>query len=73
MPTYGFSDQQARDFLSREIDKAAASSSFYWESEDVEEAVELLVNAVAKMIAENNKRLIADLEREAKRQALSRG
>lgn len=71
MTTYGFNEQQARDFLTREIDKVAASSSFYWESEDVEEAVELLVNAVSKTLAENNKRLIADMERAAQRASLS--
>lgn len=72
MPTYGFSAHQARQYLAREVGKAAASSSFYWESEDVEEAVEMLVDAFSKLIAENNKRLIADWEREAQRQALSR-
>jgi hypothetical protein len=69
MAEFGFSEKQARDFLTRELEKAASSTSFYWESEDVEEALELIVDAVARLIAENNKRYKRDFELELGRQA----
>ena len=50
----------------------AASTSFYWESEDVEEAIDMLVDAVSKLLDANNKRFKQDWEREMRRAMLSR-
>lgn len=64
MSEYGFSEKDARRFLERELGQNEASTSFYWESEEVEELMELIVDAVAKTIAANNQRLVADWSRE---------
>lgn len=68
MTEFGFSEKESRDFLTRELEKTAASTSFYWESEDVEEALELIVDAVAKLIAANNEKYKRDVEAEVRRQ-----
>jgi hypothetical protein len=70
MPEFGFSEKQAREFLTRELEKTASSTSFYWESEDVEDALELIVDAVARLIAENNKRYKRDFDSELRRQTM---
>lgn len=67
MVDFGFSEHQARALLTRELGKAASSTSFYWESEDVEEALDLVVDVVAKLIAENNKKFKRDWEQELRR------
>jgi 20S proteasome alpha/beta subunit len=72
MTEFGYNERQARAFLDRELEKTASSTSFYWESEDVEEALELIVDAVAKLIAENNKRFKRDWEQELRRIASRR-
>jgi hypothetical protein len=71
MRGFGFSEAEARAFLSREVERTASSTSFYWESEDVEEALEIVLDAVAKLIAENNRRFSRDLEQEFRRSRLS--
>jgi hypothetical protein len=70
MPEFGFSEKQAREFLSRELERTAASTSFYWESDDTEEALDLIVDAVAKLLAANNKQYKRDYESELRRQGL---
>ena len=69
MAEFGFSEHEARHFLSRELGKAAASTSFYWESEEVEELLDLVVDAVARLIAENNKKFRQDWERDSRHRA----
>jgi hypothetical protein len=59
MSHHGMTEQQAREFLLSELAKQE-SSTFYWESEEVEEALDLIVDAVAKLIAANNAKLDAD-------------
>jgi hypothetical protein len=63
----GLTESEAREFLSRELEQAAASTSFYWESDDVEEAMDLIIEAVAKLIVANNKKIRRDLEQELRR------
>lgn len=53
--TYGMSEAEAREFLERELARSAAATSFYWESDELEEAVDALVDALAKLIAANNR------------------
>jgi hypothetical protein len=63
MNDYGMSEQQIREFLDKELGRSAASTTFYWENEETEEVMDLLVGAVAKAIAANNKRFKQDWER----------
>jgi hypothetical protein len=67
----GLSEAQARAFLERELGRMASPTSFYWESEELEELLDMLVDAIAELIARNNAQLIQELEREA-RQARAR-
>jgi 3-polyprenyl-4-hydroxybenzoate decarboxylase len=60
MQRYGFSEQAARRFIERELERAAPSSSFYWESDEVEDLLDLIVGVVAKLIEANNVQLSAD-------------
>jgi hypothetical protein len=62
MNDYGMSEKQVREFLDKELGRSAASTSFYWENEETEEVMDLLVDAVAKAIAANNKRFKQDWE-----------
>jgi hypothetical protein len=64
------SEREARDFLERELGRAAASTSFYWESEELEEVLDLVVDAVAKLIVANNAKVATDAEHEARRAEL---
>jgi hypothetical protein len=57
----GFSERDARDFLQQELGRSAASSQFYWDS-DLEELLDLVTDAVAKLVAANNAKLIKDWE-----------
>jgi hypothetical protein len=56
----GMSEREARAFLWREI-KRNDALRFYWESEEVEEAVEILVSAIAKLIEANNEKQERDV------------
>jgi hypothetical protein len=60
MQGYGFSEDEARRFLEKEVRRRAASTSFYWESEETEEVLDLLVEVVAKLIAANNETMVRD-------------
>jgi hypothetical protein len=60
MQRYGFNEQEARRFLTKEIRQQAASTSFYWESEETEEVLDLLVDAVSKLLAANNEKMARD-------------
>ncbi len=40
--------------------RRAASTSFYWESEETEEVLDLLTEIVAKLIAANNAKMARD-------------
>lgn len=64
---FGFSEREARELVARELEKTASSTSFYWESEDVEEALDLVVEAVSKLIAANNEKFQRDMEQEMRR------
>jgi hypothetical protein len=60
MRDYGFSENEARRFLEKELRRHAASTSFYWESEESEEVVDLLVEVFAKLVEANNKKMARD-------------
>jgi hypothetical protein len=60
MADYGFTEAQARAFLERELRRHAASTSFYWESEETEEVLDLLTEVMAKLIAANNAKIARD-------------
>lgn len=60
MADYGFTEAEARRFLEAELRRHAASTSFYWESEETEEVLDLFTEAVAKLIAANNVRMARD-------------
>lgn len=51
---YGLSEDLVRELLERELGRSASSTSFYWESDELEEALDIIVDAVAKVIAANN-------------------
>lgn len=55
----GMTEQQAREFLERELAKQE-SAMFYWENEELEEALEFMIEAVAKLIAANNAKVETD-------------
>jgi hypothetical protein len=61
MADYGFTEAEARAFLEKELRRRAASTSFYWESEEAEEVLDLLTEVVAKLIAANNAKMARDL------------
>lgn len=60
MADYGLTEVEARRFLEAELRRHAASTSFYWESEETEELLDLLVDAMAKLIAANNAKIARD-------------
>ncbi len=60
MSGYGFTEQETRRFLEKEVRRQAASTSFYWESEETEEVLDLLVAAVSKLIDANNAKMARD-------------
>jgi hypothetical protein len=60
MADYGFTETEARAFLEKELRRHAASTSFYWESEEAEEVLDLLTEVVAKLIAANNAKMARD-------------
>lgn len=59
----GMSESEARQFLEKELGRQESATSFYWESEETEEALDLVVDAMAKLIAVNNRRIVQDFER----------
>lgn len=63
--SYGWSESEARQFIDREVARAASTSSFYWESEEVDEVVDLLASVFAKAIAKNNAALTEDIKARA--------
>lgn len=67
MADYGFTEAEARRFLETELRRHAASTSFYWESEETEEVLDLLTEVVAKLIAANNQKVTRDWEEEIKK------
>lgn len=54
LDAYGWSESDAKRFIEREIARAASTSSFYWESDELDEVVDLLTSVFAKAIAKNN-------------------
>lgn len=54
---YGMTEEAIRRFLERELGRGAATSSFYWESDEPEELLDLLVDALARLLAANNRAL----------------
>jgi uncharacterized lipoprotein YmbA len=67
MLDYGFDEREARHFLERELAQHESSTSFYWESEETEEVVDLLVRVFSKLVEANNKKIAQDLQRELRR------
>jgi hypothetical protein len=63
MADYGFTEAEARAFMEKELRRHAASTSFYWESEEAEEVLDLLTEVVAKLLAANNEKLARDYEK----------
>ena len=55
-------ERQIRDFLRRELFQGASTSSFYWESEELEDAVELIIDALASLVVANNAKLSQDIK-----------
>ena len=62
MATPGMSDSEARAFLQREL-RRSESLRFYWQSDEVEEAIDLLVDAFAKLVAANNQKFLDEWNR----------
>jgi hypothetical protein len=60
MQGYDFSENEARRFLEKELRQRAASTSFYWESEETEEVVDLLVDVMARLVEANNAKMARD-------------
>lgn len=60
----GMSEKEARQFLEQELGRQESSTSFYWESEETEEALDLVVSAVARLVEANNRRIVQDLKRQ---------
>jgi hypothetical protein len=60
MAGYGLTEAEARRFLEAELRRHAASTSFYWESEETEEVLDLLTEVMAKLIAANNAKMARD-------------
>jgi hypothetical protein len=60
MAGYGFTEDEARRFLEKELRRQAASTSFYWESEETEEVVDLLVGLMARLVEANNAKMARD-------------
>ncbi|HUA12796.1 MAG TPA: hypothetical protein VMA83_12440 [Solirubrobacteraceae bacterium] len=60
MRDYGFTEAETRDFLAKELRRRAASTSFYWESEESEEVLDLVVDVVSALIEANNKKMARD-------------
>jgi hypothetical protein len=64
MSSFGFSESEVRRFIERELRQREASTSFYWESEEAEELLELVVEVVGKLIVANNKKFSDDMKRD---------
>jgi hypothetical protein len=60
--SYGMSESQIRSFLQRELLQSSSTSSFYWESDELEDAVQLVIEAVTRLMVANNARLAADIK-----------
>jgi hypothetical protein len=60
MADYGFTEAEARRFLEAELRRHAASTSFYWESEETQEVLDLLTEVMAKPIAASNAKIARD-------------
>ena len=54
---YGLSEQAARDLIERELARSAASTTFHWESDELDEVLDILTEVFAKVIAANNRAL----------------
>jgi hypothetical protein len=63
MRDLGMPEHELREFLEKEIERNAASTTFHWENDETEEAMELLVDAFVKVLVANNKRIEQDWQR----------
>jgi hypothetical protein len=70
LTSIGMSEEQIRAYLEREIGAKASTSTFYWDSEELEEAVDMLVDAISKVVAANNAAILSGLKREAQQARL---
>ena len=71
-PHAGFDRKQAAAFLDRELGRREGLTSFYWENEETEEVLDVVVDAVARLIEANNRKLLDDLSHELGRIPLAR-
>jgi hypothetical protein len=69
MPKLGLTEAEARRLIERELEKAAPSTSFYWESDELEDLLDLMVDVMAKLIEANNAKVTRDWENEVKKAA----
>jgi 3-polyprenyl-4-hydroxybenzoate decarboxylase len=69
MREMGLSASLARRLIETELEKAAPSTSFYWESDEVEDLLDLLVDVMANLIEANNKKITRDWQDELNRMA----
>jgi hypothetical protein len=63
MQGYGMSERELREFVEKEIERNAASTTFHWENDETEEVMDLLVDAFVKVLAANNKRIERDWQK----------
>lgn len=63
LPKVGMSEKDARRFLEAELGRHESRTSFYWQNEETEEALDLMVEAIAKLVAANNHRIVDDMAR----------
>lgn len=54
---YGMSEVAIRDLIERELTRTAATTSFYWELDELDEMLDLLTEVFATVIATNNRAL----------------
>jgi Asp-tRNA(Asn)/Glu-tRNA(Gln) amidotransferase B subunit len=59
--THGLSEQEARDLIERELERRAASTSFHWETEELDEVLDILTDVIARVIAANNAAISREL------------
>lgn len=69
MARFGFTDAEARRFIERELERAAPSTSFYWESDELEDLLDLMVDVMAKLVEANNAKVTHDWEAEIRKAA----
>jgi hypothetical protein len=57
LASLGLDRRKARDYLVSQISRGEGTTSFYWENEETEELLDLLIDAVAGLIEQNNREI----------------